>query len=125
MKAPLRNETVKAEAKLNTLHWGLRPFESALRPLATPRDTLPEGRVVYSLILGYKLSVTEAGKHMVTLPRWEGGGGIIPLQVRRSSAPCAPLGGGAHFHLLILESSLPLSLWGTMHPGAPRCPVYP
>ena len=67
----MRNEKVKPEAKLTTLQWGLRPNESALEPLSTPRDTLPEGRVVYRLVLGYKLAVTEAGKYMVSLPRYE------------------------------------------------------
>ena len=69
VKAPRRNEKVKPEAKLNALQWAVRPYETALEPLSTPRDTLPDGRVVYCLILMYKLSVTEAGKHVVTLPR--------------------------------------------------------
>ncbi|GAX82749.1 hypothetical protein CEUSTIGMA_g10175.t1 [Chlamydomonas eustigma] len=68
VKAPLRNEKVKPEAKLSALQWGLRPFETSLSSFSTSRDTLPEGRVLYRLILSYKLNVAEAGKHLVSLP---------------------------------------------------------
>lgn len=33
-----------------------------------PRDTLPPGRVVYRLLLTYKLAVGEAGKYTTTVP---------------------------------------------------------
>eukprot|EP00798_Chlamydomonas_sp_ICE-L_P009787 gene9786-7671_t len=37
---------VKAEAKLTHIKIPVRPTESILEPLATPRDTLPDGRVI-------------------------------------------------------------------------------
>lgn len=55
-------------AKLTTVHIPLRPSEAVLAPLPGKRDTLPNNRTIHSLLLTYKLSVAEAGKHTVTLP---------------------------------------------------------
>ncbi len=46
----------------------MRPTESLLVPLQSPRDTLPEGRTIHSLTLTYKLNVSEAGKHTPSIP---------------------------------------------------------
>lgn len=66
--APLRREKVKPQARLDTLRIPLRPCEAELAPLASPRDTLPEGRVTHRLLLTYKLSLAEGGKITPTLP---------------------------------------------------------
>lgn len=66
--ATLQRERVKPAAKLDVLRIPLRPAEAELAPLATPRDTLWEGRVTHRLLLTYKLSMAEAGKVTPTLP---------------------------------------------------------
>ena len=39
-----------------------------MAPLPGKRDALPNGRTIHTLLLTYKLTVVEAGKHTVTLP---------------------------------------------------------
>ena len=39
-----------------------------MAPLLDKRDALPNQRTIHSLLLTYKLSVVEAGKHTVRLP---------------------------------------------------------
>lgn len=59
---------MRPEARLTSVQWGLRPSEYRVEPLATPRDTLPEGRVVSRLLLSYKLSVSEPGWFTLRTP---------------------------------------------------------
>ncbi|KAF5831376.1 Tripeptidyl peptidase II-domain-containing protein, partial [Dunaliella salina] len=72
--APLRNERVKPEAKLTHVHIPVRPVApsggkaSLMEPLATGRDTLPNGRIIYRMVLTYKFTPAESGKHKVTVP---------------------------------------------------------
>lgn len=40
----------------------LRPCDSVLEPLMSPRDALPNSTIIYRLILTYKFSLSEAGK---------------------------------------------------------------
>ncbi|KAK9809052.1 hypothetical protein WJX72_008467 [[Myrmecia] bisecta] len=68
VRSPFRVEKVNPGAKLTHVRIPLRPAETQLAPLLDPRDALPEGRVIHSLMLTYKLSVAEAGKHKPTLP---------------------------------------------------------
>ena len=67
-RAPIQSEKLALSAKLTTVHIPLRPSEAVLAPLPGKRDTLPNNRTIHSLLLTYKLSVAEAGKHTVTLP---------------------------------------------------------
>ena len=46
----------------------LRATAAELAPLASPRDTLPEGRTIHRLTLTYKLTLAEGGKVTPTLP---------------------------------------------------------
>lgn len=88
--SPLRRQKVKPEAKLESLCIPLRPVDSSLQPALpkqllelpaattgssssssmklTGRDVLPNGRVIYNLLLTYKLKVTEPGKYKPTIP---------------------------------------------------------
>ena len=67
-RAPIQSEKLVPSAKLTTVHIPLRPTEAVLAPLPGKRDALPNNRVIHSLLLTYKLSVTEGGKHTITLP---------------------------------------------------------
>lgn len=67
-RASLRAEKLQPSAKLRSVRIPLRPSESLLVPLRSPRDTLPEGRTIHSLTLTYKLNVAEAGKHTPSIP---------------------------------------------------------
>lgn len=85
---------VKPSAKLDTLRISLRPTDAELAPLATPRDTLWEGRVTHRLLLTYKLSLAEAGKVTPTLPalnRWAGVRGVGGCCGRAAGLACAAL----------------------------------
>lgn len=57
VSAPLRPERIKPEAKLTRLAYSLRPSEARIEPLRAARDALTKGRVVYRLVLQYKLTV--------------------------------------------------------------------
>ena len=67
-RAPFQAEKLAPSAKLRTMHIPLRPSESLMAPLAGRRDALPNQRTIHSLLLTYKLTVVEAGKHTVRLP---------------------------------------------------------
>ena len=71
-RAPIQSEKLVPAAKLTTVHIPLRPSEAVLAPLRGERDALPNNRTIHSLLLTYKLSVAEAGKHTVTLPPLNG-----------------------------------------------------
>ena len=61
-RAPLAREKIKPSAKLDILRIPLRPTDAALTPLRAPRDVLPGGRTIHSLVLTYALSLSEPGK---------------------------------------------------------------
>ena len=67
-RAPFQGEKLVPAAKLTAVHIPLRPTEAVLAPLPGARDVLPDGRTIHTLLLTYKLTVAEAGKHTVTLP---------------------------------------------------------
>ena len=67
-RAPFQTEKLVPSAKLTTVHIPLRPSESILAPLLGKRDALPNQRTIHSLLLTYKLTVVEAGKHTIRLP---------------------------------------------------------
>lgn len=67
-RAPFQAEKLSPSAKLTTVHIPLRPSEALLAPLLGKRDALPNQRTIHSLLLTYKLTVVEAGKHTVRLP---------------------------------------------------------
>ena len=67
-RAPFQSEKLVPAAKLTAVHIPLRPTEAVLAPLPGARDVLPNGRTIHTLLLTYKLTVGEAGKHTVTLP---------------------------------------------------------
>ena len=71
-RAPIQSEKLVPSAKLTAVHIPLRPCEAVLAPLPGKRDALPNNRAIHSLLLTYKLSVAEAGKHTVTLPPLNG-----------------------------------------------------
>ncbi|GFR48785.1 hypothetical protein Agub_g10733, partial [Astrephomene gubernaculifera] len=66
--APTR---VRPEARLTQLHIPLRPAEAVLEPATGERDALPEGRVVYRLLLSYRTSLSEPGKYRPCMPLLE------------------------------------------------------
>ncbi|CAK0779170.1 hypothetical protein CVIRNUC_004710 [Coccomyxa viridis] len=68
LRAPFQAEKLSPSAKLTTVHIPLRPSEALLAPLLGKRDALPNQRTIHSLLLTYKLTVVEAGKHTVRLP---------------------------------------------------------
>lgn len=57
ISAPLRPERIKPEAKLTALGVPLRPVEARMEPARDVRDVLTKGKVVYRLVLTYKLQV--------------------------------------------------------------------
>ena len=70
VKAPLRDEQVKPELKLEAVSFTLRP-EPTLppakpQPLSQSRDGLWDSRLIYSLSLLYKLTAVEGGKYTFT-----------------------------------------------------------
>lgn len=67
-RAALRTEKINPTAKLHTLQIPLRPTDSQMQPLSSQRDQLPQGRIIHALMLTYKLSVENEGKHRVTVP---------------------------------------------------------
>ena len=67
-RAPFQSEKLVPSAKLTAVHIPLRPAEAVLAPLPGKRDALPNNRTIHTLLLTYKLTVTEAGKHTITLP---------------------------------------------------------
>jgi hypothetical protein len=67
-RAPFQSEKLVPAVKLTAVHIALRPTEAVLAPLPGARDVLPNGRTIHTLLLTYKLTVAEAGKHTVTLP---------------------------------------------------------
>ena len=67
-RAPFQAEKLAPSAKLTTVHIPLRPSESVMAPLLGKRDALPNQRTIHSLLLTYKLTVVEAGKHTIRLP---------------------------------------------------------
>ncbi|KAG7670442.1 hypothetical protein Ndes2437A_g04966 [Nannochloris sp. 'desiccata'] len=68
-RAPLLREKIKPSAKLDTVRIPLRPVDAGvLAPLRAPRDLLPGGRTIHSLLLSYKLSLPEGGKVTPRVP---------------------------------------------------------
>ena len=68
-RAPLLGEKIKPSAKLDTVRIPLRPTDAGvLAPLRAPRDLLPGGRTIHSLLLSYKLSLPEGGKVTPKVP---------------------------------------------------------
>jgi tripeptidyl-peptidase II len=68
-RAPLLREKIKPSAKLDTVRIPLRPTDAGvLAPLRAPRDVLPGGRTIHSLLLSYKLSLQEGGKVTPRVP---------------------------------------------------------
>jgi len=68
-RAPLLREKIKPSAKLDTVRIPLRPTDAGvLAPLRAPRDLLPVGRTIHSLLLSYKLSLPEGGKVTPKVP---------------------------------------------------------
>ncbi|KAK9867034.1 hypothetical protein WJX84_006426, partial [Apatococcus fuscideae] len=72
IRAPISTEKLQLSAQLSKVQIPLRPSSSCLQALSGDRDRLPNGKAVHSLILTYKLTVTEAGKHIPTLPTLNG-----------------------------------------------------
>jgi len=66
VRAPLRDERLAPEAKLEVLRRALRPQKAELRPLPGPRDLLPERRRNHELILTYEF---ELGEEAEVTPR--------------------------------------------------------
>ncbi len=71
-RAPISTEKLQMSAQLTKVRIPLRPVSAVMQPLSGDRDRLPTGKAVQSLILTYKLTVTEAGKHTPTLPMLNG-----------------------------------------------------
>jgi tripeptidyl-peptidase-2 len=69
-RAPFRREKIKPSAKLDTVRIPLRPTDAGIAPapLLGPRDVLPGGRTIHSLLLSYKLSLPEGGKVTPRVP---------------------------------------------------------
>lgn len=67
LRAPFRRERFHPSASLTGVASSVRPTDAALEPLAAPRDTLPEGRVIHQLVLTYKLAGLEPGKYRPNL----------------------------------------------------------
>ncbi|XP_052784723.1 tripeptidyl-peptidase 2-like [Mya arenaria] len=59
LRSYLKTEDVSPSVSLKTLSVPLRPIDNKIRCLAGTRDTLPEGRQIYSLELTYKFSVSK------------------------------------------------------------------
>eukprot|EP00742_Colponemidia_sp_Colp-10_P008114 GILJ01008758.1.p1 GENE.GILJ01008758.1~~GILJ01008758.1.p1 ORF type:complete len:1249 (+),score=195.85 GILJ01008758.1:73-3819(+) len=59
VKNMLRAEELSVTAQLNTWRQFIRPKEATVRPLRAPRDLLPEGRLIYELVLEYPVSIKE------------------------------------------------------------------
>jgi len=66
--APLRREKLSPKATLSAVQFSVRPAEATLDSLATPRDTMPDHRVVHQLTLTYKFKAAEPGKYVASLP---------------------------------------------------------
>ena len=58
---PLRRTHVNVTVGLKRLSIPLRPTAAQLTTQDTPRDTLPNGRIMHRLLLTYKLSLKEGG----------------------------------------------------------------
>ena len=67
-RAALRTEKINPNVKLHTLQIPVRPTDTQMQPLCSPRDQLPQGRIIHALTLTYKLSLDTEGKHRVTVP---------------------------------------------------------
>ncbi|KAL7634240.1 UNVERIFIED_CONTAM: hypothetical protein RMT77_015570 [Armadillidium vulgare] len=61
VKASLRTEELMPQAVIKYHSQVLSPVESKMEVLGGPRDTLPEGRVIYQLLLTYNLNVNKSG----------------------------------------------------------------
>ena len=55
----VRREKLSPKGTLTAVESALRPSKSTLDALSTPRDTLPDNRVIHQLVLTYPLSAPE------------------------------------------------------------------
>jgi len=72
-RAPLRREKLSPKGSLTAIESTLRPSEATLDALSSPRDTLPDNRIIHQLVLTYHLSGPEPGKYTPALPGLTGG----------------------------------------------------
>ncbi|KAG9320905.1 hypothetical protein KVV02_004556 [Mortierella alpina] len=72
VSAPVRREEgLSPSISLDTLRKVIRPSESSIKPLVRDRDSLPNSRLMYSLISTYPFKVEASGKESVTVsPRF-------------------------------------------------------
>jgi len=63
LETPLRQEHVAPSGALTTLRHPIRATSSEVRPLGGERDTLPEERQVYELVLRYPLHIDAAASY--------------------------------------------------------------
>jgi hypothetical protein len=63
---------MKPDAKLTHVLTNIRPKDTVLEPLLDPRDSLPDGRVAYRLVLTYSFNVGEGGKFKAAVPLTNG-----------------------------------------------------
>ena len=62
VKSLLKQEEVAPSVSIKQHAQPLRPTEAKIRPLTTERDTLPEGRRIYELLLTYNFHQNKAGE---------------------------------------------------------------
>ena len=62
VKSSLKQEEVAPSVSLKQHAQPLRPQEAKIRPLIADRDSLPEGRRIYELLLTYNFHQNKAGE---------------------------------------------------------------
>ncbi|KAG0329317.1 tripeptidyl-peptidase II Tpp2 [Dissophora globulifera] len=72
VSAPIRREEgLSPSITLDTLRRVIRPTESTIKPLVADRDSLPNSRLMYNIILSYPFKVETTGKESMNVtPRF-------------------------------------------------------
>lgn len=59
ISTPLRSESVEPSATLTTLRQAIRPTKNSIRALSVERDSLPQGKQFYEMVLRYDFELQE------------------------------------------------------------------